>query len=78
MNKISIEEIQTLTKTERRIYTALSKASFTVPELSFMFECKETTIRDHLQSLREKGYISDRVILNDNPRKVYFCKELEA
>lgn len=65
-----------ITKTEKKIITILSKAAYTIKELSIILDCKETTIRDHLCNLREKGLIFDMLVLNDNPRKVYFSKEL--
>lgn len=71
---MSIDELETLTKTERRIYTVISKSPSTIKELSIIFDCQESTIRYHLYNLKQKGLISNTVILNDTPRKVYFIE----
>jgi len=61
----------TITKTERRILTALMKAEYTIGELSIILGISKTTIRDHIQKLKQKNLIFDRILLHDNRKKLY-------
>jgi len=61
----------TITKTERRILKALMKAEYTIGELSIILGVSETAIRNHIQKLKQKNLICDRILLHDNRKKLY-------
>ena len=68
------EEIPNITKTEKRIITALSKSAYTVKELSILLNTSTSAVTKHLCNLREKGLISHTPLLSNPSIKLYFCK----
>jgi len=69
-NDLTSEDIQ-ITDTEKRILLLLSKSEFKIKEISFIFNRNASTIRSHLQTLREKGLVIDRNNLCPSTDKYY-------
>jgi len=56
---------------ERRIHTVLVRVEYNIRELRIILGISKTTIRDHIQKLKQKNLICDRILLHDNRKKLY-------